>query len=115
MSRRSTTVSAGTRRWGMCPRPSSSGRTTRTTLNLDSIFLGEDHYKSGKRYMPPRPAAAACSAASHSPCALLATVLFARGLRLVLLLQEIEGLEDSARLHPVRRPFALVKPVTLNH
>src|SRR5579871_5128085 len=43
MSRRSTTASACTPPWGTYPRSSSSGRTTRNTLNLGSIFLGEDH------------------------------------------------------------------------
>jgi hypothetical protein len=28
--------------WGTCPRPSTSGRTTRNALNSDSIFRGED-------------------------------------------------------------------------
>src|SRR5436309_15921693 len=46
-SRRSTTASAYTPPWGICPRSSSSGRTTRTTLNLDSIFLGEDQLVAG--------------------------------------------------------------------
>src|SRR5262249_27434332 len=40
-SRRSTTASAGTPPWATCPRSSSSGRITKNTLNLDSIFPGE--------------------------------------------------------------------------
>ena len=36
-----TTASAGTRRWGTSPWPSTSGRTSRTARNSDPIFLGE--------------------------------------------------------------------------
>src|SRR4051812_20828108 len=45
-SRRFTTASAGTPPWGICLRRNSSARTTRNTLNLGSIFLGEDHLNS---------------------------------------------------------------------
>src|SRR5262245_35742123 len=41
-SKRSTTASVYTSPWDFCPRSSSSGRTTRSALNLSSIFLGED-------------------------------------------------------------------------
>ena len=57
-SRCSTTASAGTPRWGTCPRPSSSGRTTRTTVNSVSTFRGEDQSRlsaAGREDLSPRP------------------------------------------------------------
>src|SRR5262245_59891286 len=44
---------------------------------------------------------------------LVAALLF--GLRLPLLLQKIEDLEDFARLHTIRSACAFVKPITLDH
>jgi putative transposase len=38
-----TTASAGTRRWGSSPRPSSSGRTNCPIVNFVSTFRREDH------------------------------------------------------------------------
>jgi hypothetical protein len=53
-SRCFTTDSACTRHWGTSPPPSSSGLTTKTTVNSDSIFLGEDQLPTRPRSSPAR-------------------------------------------------------------